>query len=447
METNQKDNIKTLTSYDLDKNHEIVDNIKDFFTCWICLELAEHPLFCPNKNCMKGVHENCINKSNEEDIKCICGNKYKKEEWKPNSYIETISCFALSADKTLKKLESKKCPIHKDELLKHYCYECKNVYCGTCIITTKEDNHKNHRLINFEKFNEIEKEIKFNTEYLQKEVLEIDDSYRKYITLKTDFLTNLKDWIKKIEKKGNKIQKRVEENKKKIEEILNKIKHNYNEWINSLDKNKYNDISNVKEIKSKLVINLNIKNNELFNETKEIKNYLKCKIEDFNRKTPKLLNLIKTKYVIKIYEDGKYEGDLLNKKKEGKGVFSYNNGDKYDGEWVNDNAEGKGIFYQNDGDVFEGEWKNDKRNGRGIFYTTNGYNYDGEWANDQKNGKGKLYWNDGDIFDGEWKNDEKDGLGICIYNDGEKEVKIYKNDESERVLLKIKTDGEIQFIQ
>ena len=32
--------------------------------------------------------------------------------------------------------------------------------------------------------------------------------------------------------------------------------------------------------------------------------------------------------------------------------------------------EGKGIYYWNDGEKYEGEWKNGNREGRGIMYVS-----------------------------------------------------------------------------
>ena len=54
--------------------------------------------------------------------------------------------------------------------------------------------------------------------------------------------------------------------------------------------------------------------------------------------------LIIYRYVTKEYEYGKYIGDYENGKREGNGIFYYNDGDKYEGEYVNNKREGKGIF-------------------------------------------------------------------------------------------------------
>ena len=70
----------------------------------------------------------------------------------------------------------------------------------------------------------------------------------------------------------------------------------------------------------------------------------------------------------KTYDNGRYEGDILNNLIEGKGIFYYNNGDKYEGDWKNNIREGKGILFYNNGNRYEGEFKNDLREGNGIFY-------------------------------------------------------------------------------
>ena len=44
------------------------------------------------------------------------------------------------------------------------------------------------------------------------------------------------------------------------------------------------------------------------------------------------------------YDNGKYEGEFINGKKNGKGIFYFNNGNIYDGEWKDGKEDGKGTF-------------------------------------------------------------------------------------------------------
>ena len=47
--------------------------------------------------------------------------------------------------------------------------------------------------------------------------------------------------------------------------------------------------------------------------------------------------------------------------KDGKGTYTYKNGNIYEGEYKDDHAEGKGIFYHKNGDRNEGEFKAGKK--------------------------------------------------------------------------------------
>lgn len=54
---------------------------------------------------------------------------------------------------------------------------------------------------------------------------------------------------------------------------------------------------------------------------------------------------------------------------------------------------------------YSGEWKNNQRNGKGTFTYENGEKYIGEWKNNLRNGKGTYFLNDGSKIEGLWKND------------------------------------------
>jgi hypothetical protein len=44
---------------------------------------------------------------------------------------------------------------------------------------------------------------------------------------------------------------------------------------------------------------------------------------------------------------------------EGRGIFTYVNGDEYNGQWVNGKMHGRGKFVWSNGEVFDGDWAND----------------------------------------------------------------------------------------
>ena len=121
----------------------------------------------------------------------------------------------------------------------------------------------------------------------------------------------------------------------------------------------------------------------------------------------------------------KYIGEYKDGKKEGKGIYYYEDGGKYVGDFKNDEFNGKGIYYCNNGNRYEGELKNGKCEGKGILYFKSGSIYDGEFKNDRREGKGIYYYNNGDRYEGDWKNDKKDGKGVIYYNNQDREMGDY----------------------
>lgn len=130
------------------------------------------------------------------------------------------------------------------------------------------------------------------------------------------------------------------------------------------------------------------------------------------------------------YSDGtEYTGDWINGVRQGQGIMKYNNG-IYDGEWQNDKKNGRGTYTWNDGKKYEGAYADDVRSGEGVFSgwvdLTNGYSgtYYGKSENDQFNGYGKFLFDNGDKFEGIYKENlfwsgtytQKDGSQYEIVN-------------------------------
>ena len=72
------------------------------------------------------------------------------------------------------------------------------------------------------------------------------------------------------------------------------------------------------------------------------------------------------------YKDGRYFGQFRNDKREGKGIYYYNNGDRYEGDWRNGKREGQGIYYYNNGYREMGDYYNDNPIGKHVILTRNG---------------------------------------------------------------------------
>ena len=65
---------------------------------------------------------------------------------------------------------------------------------------------------------------------------------------------------------------------------------------------------------------------------------------------------------------------------QGRGTFTYKNGDVYVGNWNDDERSGFGKIDYEDGSSYEGSWTNDERSGPGTYYFENGDRYVGSGA-------------------------------------------------------------------
>ena len=171
------------------------------------------------------------------------------------------------------------------------------------------------------------------------------------------------------EEKSNLILKTIESNFYKLtKNIPEELK---GEIQNSLDK--FNTLTKGPE-KSQCLQRLDILNT-IINETSD----LIKKNKDVNKKTKKYMTEIK-KSVYKLnslenkpsnikkeYYNGKYIGDFINNKRQGKGKYIYNNGDIYEGEYKEDLKDGYGTYKFVNGDIYKGDYKKGNFDGKGIY--------------------------------------------------------------------------------
>jgi hypothetical protein len=107
-----------------------------------------------------------------------------------------------------------------------------------------------------------------------------------------------------------------------------------------------------------------------------------------------------------------YDGEWLNDEFNGSGVYTWKSGNKYEGNWLDDKRHGSGVYTDTNGNKYEGNWLDDKRHGIGVFTNFKGEKYDGEWVGDKRQGKGVLTFTNGDTYNGEWLNGNKHGKGV-----------------------------------
>ncbi len=131
-----------------------------------------------------------------------------------------------------------------------------------------------------------------------------------------------------------------------------------------------------------------------------------------------------------LYEsDGKYEGFVINGKKNGQGTKTWADGKKYKGEWNDDLENGQGMSSWADGDIHKGEYKDGKKIGQGTYTWANGNKYEGEFKDNKINGKGTFTKPTGETHKAEFKDGKKIGQGTCIWANGNKYEGEFKDDK------------------
>jgi hypothetical protein len=128
-------------------------------------------------------------------------------------------------------------------------------------------------------------------------------------------------------------------------------------------------------------------------------------------------------------QNGIYDGDWDNNSRDGQGKMIFENNDIYEGTWKNDEMVGEGKIVKSDGNVYKGTWNatGDSWYGRwgegarhmGEMKYANGDNYEGNWEDHFKNGFGKMNYDNGDYYEGFWDQDFQLGQGKMIFQESE----------------------------
>ncbi|MFN4174242.1 MAG: MORN repeat-containing protein [Parachlamydiaceae bacterium] len=113
---------------------------------------------------------------------------------------------------------------------------------------------------------------------------------------------------------------------------------------------------------------------------------------------------------------GLYEGQAVDGKFNGRGVFIYKNKSYYVGEWKDHRMNGIGKHVNSDGNTYEGEFVNGARNGFGKMIFKSGDVYEGTWKNDIIEGQGKYTASNGAVYEGAFIKGRREGFGKFVFN-------------------------------
>ena len=119
------------------------------------------------------------------------------------------------------------------------------------------------------------------------------------------------------------------------------------------------------------------------------------------------------------YTDGsRYEGEMRDGKRHGRGTYTWPDGTRYEGDWHEGRKHGRGTYTWADGTRHVGELRNDKFHGRGTRTWPNGNRHEGDWHEDRRHGHGTFTWADGARHVGESRNNNFHGRGTRTWANG-----------------------------
>ena len=95
--------------------------------------------------------------------------------------------------------------------------------------------------------------------------------------------------------------------------------------------------------------------------------------------------------------------------RNGKGVYTFDDGEVYDGTFVEGKFHGKGTYIYKSGAKYVGEFKDGKRDGKGTYSYPTGDIYTGDFVAGKPEGKGVYTFATGDRYEGEFKGGKRHG--------------------------------------
>lgn len=138
----------------------------------------------------------------------------------------------------------------------------------------------------------------------------------------------------------------------------------------------------------------------------------------------------------------RYKGEFRDNKKQGKGTYTWANGNVYEGDFVDDEPFGRGKFVFATGDRYEGSYSKGAFNGRGVSTAKNGDKTDGYFVNGRAVGSAIYTFSSGDKFEGEMVNGVMSGRGKFTAKGGDSWEATFVNNLAERTGVYFFSNGD-----
>jgi hypothetical protein len=144
-----------------------------------------------------------------------------------------------------------------------------------------------------------------------------------------------------------------------------------------------------------------------------------------------------------------YEGEMVDTKREGRGICLFTDGTLYEGEWKRNKEHGYGKLMSSDRKkiIYEGEWERGRMQGTGTYYYGSsdplqlGSRYTGEFRENLRNGMGRYFLPDGSVYDGQWRDGVMNGVGAFTWPDNSMYDGVWKDGKRNGQGLLKKADG------
>ena len=328
-------NIGNMSRMDL-FNSEFFDNIKpkfikyekiiDIFTCYMCLDYLENPVWDPSSCC----HYECkkclysyFNKMKTDVVPCpLCRRKIRKSNLKEIPLFDKLNEILKNINSNAEEEINENCSTHPKNKVFYICLDCSKKMCPACEIEKRK--HESHHIVNYERYVKLFYCFHNNFAEIKEKIKKIKNNVKKYNNLyalleqqKNSYLGLLNNITKKVEKIFTTNQENLEklmsnslDNISKLQKFMKDLKID----VSSRFKNSYEDIENFDEIE-----------NEIKEKVKDIKlQFSKSEVSNVQNLCLKKLATSSIEFSLTFYKkDILNEPKIFKKKLDSQGIYTF----------------------------------------------------------------------------------------------------------------------------